>query len=160
MASFSTPFYLSQTQLNSSLHQPSTDFRPIQQGLKKMYVRYTCLGTEVAADIIKLGSIGLAGVRVYPELSRITAPSAGGVIISAKLQALPQPTGSAVDLAVATVISNNRVALSPIAGLTEPVVGETDVLQLLLSQTASTTFTMTAGQFIDVELVYTSDQVD
>ena len=134
------------------------DISPFQRRGMLGFVRYTCDGTEVTGDTLDLVIPRLDNLFVIPELSRITAQGAGGVIIGAKLQKLSADGGTATDLSGVTNVSNNRVTMTGIATGPVAVQGNTESLRILLSTTASTTFTMTAGQNIDFELFCVSDQ--
>ena len=129
---------------------------PAQQRVMRGEDSYTCLGTEVTGDKIDLYFPRTENLKLIPEQCRITNPTgSGSVIIGAKLQKVATDangTETVTDLTAVADVSNNSVAFARISDGSLPVIGANDSLRVLLSTTASTTFTMAAGQVINFEL--------
>lgn len=150
MATFKTTFRTEQEQSTYKLHaQPS--HRPVQSDLKIARFDYTFAGTEATTDVIELGSLGLAGAVVIPELSRIRdTGGAQDIDVSMKLTAMIGST--ATDLSGVVAFDNASIAFTEIAGVALPALGASDVLRLTISDGAIGA--VTAGETISVEVVY------
>jgi len=157
MATFKTPTRTAQDEQLYKLHQYPAALT-LQMRPMRMHESYTCLGTEVTADKIDLPFPRVAGAQVIPEKCRITNPTGGGsVIIGAKLQKVTTAadgTETVVDLTAVADVSNNSVAMARISDGSLPVLVAGDSLRILLSTTASTTFTMALNQVINFEIEY------
>jgi hypothetical protein len=151
MATFKTSNYTGQENaVNGRSSRPNA--LKLQSYVRRLTVNYTCVGTEVTADLLNLAFPRLENCKLIPEQSRITNPTSGAsVIIGAKLQKV-NPAGTAVDLSAVADVSNNSVTFARITDGSLPAIDHDDYLRILLSTTAATTFTMAAGQVISVEL--------
>lgn len=157
MPTFKTDFKTQQDARDITLqYNPSAT--AVQSPLRVARVSYTCVGTEVTADVLDLAFLRVKNARIMPELSRISNPTgSGSVIIGAKLQKCSVDaagTITATDLSAVADVSNNSVTFARITGGDIPTIAADEYVRILLSTTASTTFTMAAGQVIDFDLVY------
>lgn len=149
MAEFKTTFADAQDERNYTLTS-NPSFRAITQKLSYATFAYTVDGAETDTDTIKLGSLGLAGAVIIPELCRIRATGAGDFDADLTLQRVTS-AGSATSLTAALAIDNNVVAFASPSGPTAPVeLNADDYLQLLFSSTESTV----AADVLYIEIAY------
>lgn len=114
----------------------SRSYREVQAPIRVVRVVHTLLGTEAAADVLKLEIPRIEGY-LLPELSRVTNVGGGDVDMDIKLQRLPE-TGAAVDITTAASIDNNGVAFArPTGGV--PLFLRDDTLQGVLSNVDAAT---------------------
>jgi hypothetical protein len=152
MATFKTTLRAEQETAAYKLHsQPS--FRPVQSELKIAVFSYTFAGTEATTDVIELGSLGVEGATVIPELSRIRdTGGAQDIDVSVKLTAMVGET--ATDLSGTVAFDNASIAFTEVAGTALVALGASDVLRLTINDGAIGA--VTAGETITVEVVYVS----
>lgn len=159
MPTFNTTFKRDQDGRDTNLHYNPKGMS-VQSPLRVARVSYTCVGTEVTADLIDLLFPRMQNARLVPELCRISNPTGSAdVIIGAKIQKCSVDaagTITATDLTAVADVSNNSVALARVTGGNIPTIAQDEYLRVLLSTTAATTFTMAAGQVIDFDLVFQS----
>jgi hypothetical protein len=160
MAIFKTSIRTAQEARKTSLHQ-NQSFRPLQKSLHLAEFTITLAGTEVTGDDLELGSLGLAGAVVIPELSRIIdsgGADVGGTFI---LEAVNAETLAVTALSAATALDNNSVAIVRLASGAQPsVAGAEDFLQLAVTSptgASGTTYLGAAGNTITVLLAYTNE---
>lgn len=148
MAEFKTTFADAQDERNYTLTS-NPSFRDITQKVSYAVWAYTVDGAEADDDTIKLGSLGLAGAVVIPELSRIRATGAGDFDADLKLQRV-NSAGTATDLTALCSLDNNVVAM---AAPTDPVPVELaadDYLRLFFDNTEATI----AADVLYIEIAY------
>lgn len=157
MPTFKTDFKTQQDARGTTLQYNPTA-TAVQSPLRAARLSYTCVGTEVTADVIDLGYLRVKNARIMPELSRISNPTgSASVIIGAKLQKCSVDSAGAItatDLSAVADVSNNSVTFARITGGDIPTIAADEYVRVLLSTTAATTFTMAANQVIDFDLVY------
>lgn len=155
MVTFRTTLRTEQLESTYKLNsQPS--FRPVQQDLKVAVFSYTFAGTEATTDVIELGSLGMAGAIVIPELSRIRdTGGAQDIDVSVKLTAMVGTT--ATDLSGTVAFDNATLAFTEIAGTALVTLGQADVLRLTINDGAIGA--VTAGETISVEVVYMAPNI-
>ena len=155
MATFKTTLRTEQLEKAYKLHA-NPSFRPVQQDLKVAVFSYTFAGTEVTTDIIELGSLGMEGAIVIPELSRIRdTGGAQDIDVSMKLTAMVGTT--ATDLSGVVAFDNAGIIFTEVAGAALVTLGQDDVLRLTISDGAIGA--VTVGETISVEVVYMAPNI-
>lgn len=135
----------------------SPSFRSLQQVIKYAFFPYTFAGTEATTDIIVLGSLGVPGAKVVPELSRIRdTGGAQDLDVSMKLNALVGGVTS-TDLSGTVAFDNASIVFTEVAGSALVELGATDDLRLIINDGAIGA--VTAGETIMVEIAYVSENV-
>ena len=149
---------LKDAQVNSKItRNAAPSHRTLQQKLAYAFFPYTFAGTEATTEVITLGSIGVKGAKVIPELSRIRdTGGAQDIVVDVKLNALVGGVTS-TDLSGVVSIDNDVVPLTGVAGSALTELGQTDDLRLIVSD--ASIGAVTAGETIVVEVAYVSENV-
>lgn len=155
MASYTTTTKDAQT--NRAIRRDaSPSFRPLQQGLRYAIFSYTFAGTEADTEVITLGSLGVEGAKVIPELSciRDTGGTGENITVDLKLNALVDGETD-TDLTGTVALDNNRVAFTGVAGASLTSLKATDDLRLIVDD--DSIGAVTAGETINIEIAYVSE---
>lgn len=154
MASYTTS--IKDAQSNRSIRRDSSpSFRPLQQGIRYAIFPYTFAGTEADTEIITLGSLGVEGAKVIPELSCIRdTGGAQDIDVDMKLNALVGGETS-TDITGTVSLDNNRVAFTGVAGADLTTLGANDDLRAIVDDAAIGA--VTAGETVNFEIAYVSE---
>lgn len=159
MPVFSTDLFNNQDGFKDNLHYRGEGLS-LSAPVRLFRTPYTAVGTEAAADVIKLGYPRSEGIRFLPALCRISNPTAGGnFTCSVKLQKVDS-SGNVTDLSAATDIANSAVALTALASAADnPQVNHDDYLRLLIANNTGTSgVSIAASQVLIVELLGYNEQ--
>lgn len=159
MAIFKTSIRTDQLARKTSLHK-NPSFRPLQKSLHVAEFTITLDGTEITGDDIELGSLGIAGAVVIPELSRIVDTVSGADMgADFLLESVDPDTLTVTALSAATTWANNSVAFTRLASGAQPAIaGVEDFLQLAITSptgVSGTTYVGAVGNTITVLITYT-----
>lgn len=134
MAIFKTTTRTQQEARKTSLHS-NPSFRPLQQAVHFAMFEIVLDGTEVTGDDIELGSLGLAGAVVIPELSRITdVNSVNDMGANFVLEAVNPETLAVTALTATSIWANNSAPFVRLAsGETPEIAGSEDFLQVAVT---------------------------
>lgn len=154
MASYTTTIKDAQSS-RAIRRDASPSFRPLQQGLRYAIFSYTFAGTEADTEVITLGSLGVEGAKVIPELSCIRDTGGGEAIeVNLRLDALVGGE-TETDLTGTVPLANNRVAFTGAAGSDLVRLGANDDLRLIVND--GDIGAVTAGETINIEIAYVSE---
>lgn len=129
-------------------------YRALQMDLKYALFGYTFAGTEATTEVITLGSLGVAGAVVIPELSRIRdTGGAQDIDVSMKLNALVGGSTS-TDLTGTVALDNASIPFTEVAGAALVTLGASDDLRLIVDDAGIGA--VTEGETIVVEIAYYS----
>lgn len=128
----------------------------------KLYIaRFTWTSTASHADgdLVTLGSLGLAGARVIPSLSRIKGTGSVTTAVKMTLQKTTAAGASAVALSAITAQLTDPLTvttLAPVAASPDSVaLAADDLLKVVLNYGTGSTLTLAATNTYVAEIAYT-----
>lgn len=153
MADVPTSTYTAQQSKNTSLHvHPS--FRSLQQPIRYAVFPHTLLGTEANTNQLLLGSLGIDGAKIIPDLSVIAdTGGTGDVDFDGLLGVRDADDSTETALSVAASVDNNTVPFVNAAAGTLVAIAANDILYLTLSNVEA----VTAGETIEVRVAYITE---
>ena len=145
--------------LSTTSRNYSPSLAPIQATQRVARFSWTADADHADGDEITLGSLGLTGCRVIPELCRIRGTGSGTSAVKFTLQKTDSAGANAVALSAQTAQVTSATATTtlaiPSAGGDTVELASSDLLKLVLNYGTGATLTLAATNTYVVEVAYT-----
>ncbi|CAB4186643.1 hypothetical protein UFOVP1329_16 [uncultured Caudovirales phage] len=132
---------------------------PLHQTVRQARFNLVPTGTHAEANVIPLGSLGLVGCRVLPEISKIRGTGNTTMAVKFTLGKTDADGTNFVALSAQTAQVTDPVVTTgftiPSAGGAPPELAETDILAIKVNYGTGTTLTLAAASTQQIEIGYT-----
>ena len=150
--------YQAEVALAATSRNYSPSKAPIHAAVRLARFEWIGTGSFADGDKVTLGSLGLPGCRVIPELCRIRGTGSGTTAVKFTLQKTDSAGANAVALSaqssqVTSAVVTTTFAI-PSAGGDTVALAETDLLKIVLNYGTGSTLTMADTNTYVVEVAY------